>query len=175
MPRSTAEKRKGTVDAPKYQMVSQAAISNTKMWQRYSMKKVRLGLRSPIFSTVARSSRKSSTSFFCGEIRECLLVWKCLRNPKRSSVPPSQGATVAMVKRWVSLGDKPSLRLRIMTRSQGEASDQHSGSGRAYHFMYREFWLPVRDSTISTQIPSFEDTYILAGLKAGLIWCQFPN
>lgn len=51
-------------------MVSHAATSSTKMWQRCRRKKVRLGLRSPIFSTVARSSRKSSTSFFCGEMQE---------------------------------------------------------------------------------------------------------
>jgi len=70
VPRSNAEKRKGTVDDPKYQMVSHAATSSAKMWQRCRRKKVRLGLRSPIFSTVARSSRKSSTSFFCGEIQE---------------------------------------------------------------------------------------------------------
>lgn len=29
--------------------------------------------------------------------------------------------------------------------------------------------------TISTPKPSSHDTHILAGLKAGLIWCQFPN
>lgn len=31
------------------------------------------------------------------------------------------------------------------------------------------------NSTISTPKPSSYDTHVLAGLKAGLIWCQFPN
>lgn len=80
-------------------MVSQAATSNNKMWQRCSMKKVRLGLRSPIFSTVARSSRKSSTSFFCRESQE----WACAglkmpQEPLEELCFPSQGAMWQWVK-----------------------------------------------------------------------------
>lgn len=57
---------KGTNDIPKYQTVSQDAASSTRMWRKIREKKVESGFRSPIFSTVQRSSRKSSKSDFCG-------------------------------------------------------------------------------------------------------------
>ena len=102
------------------------------------MKKVWLGLRSPIFSTVARSSRKSSTSFFCRETQEVSVGLKMPQELKEELSFPFQRATAAMEKSWGSPGDKSSLKLLITTWSQGEVSDRHSDSRRYYHFMCRE-------------------------------------